>query len=185
MIGRIIVHKSLIDSFKRKAVKAMPYEIIVAILGRMVKNELHIYAFDTIEVETSISGPRVMTLQYGQPEEEIEAGTNLKYFGTLHSHPNSDAVPSEADKKDFVEKFNAEEFSANGIALEFLRDEIMGIMSLRRKKSVIHYSLMFYNIDFEPIELIISETKKGTAKEVNKANPKVPAKRGAKKKKNH
>jgi len=182
MMQRIVVHKSLIDSFKRRAVKAMPYEIIVAVLGKMVKNELHIYAFDTIEVETSISGARVMTLQYGQPEEEIEAGTTLKYFGTLHSHPNSDAVPSEADKADFVEKFNAEEFSSDGIALEYLRDEIMGIMSLRRKKSVIHYSLVFYNIDFQPIELIISETKKGTARDVKKANPKVPARKAGKRK---
>jgi proteasome lid subunit RPN8/RPN11 len=183
MIGRLIVHKSLIDSFKRKAVKAMPYEVIVAVLGKMVKNELHIYAFDTIEVETSISGARVMMLQYGQPEEEMEAGTTLKYYGTLHSHPNSDAVPSEIDKADFVEKFNGEAFTHDGLEWEYLRDEIMGIMSLSRKKSVIHYSLMFYNIDFEPIELIISETKKGTANEVKKANPKVPAKKGAKRKK--
>ncbi len=183
MIQRIVVHKSLIDSFKKKAVKAMPHEIIVAVLGKIVKNELHIYATDTLEVETSIVGARRMMLQYNQPEEEIEAGTTLKYYGTLHSHPNSTVEPSNVDKADFVEKFNGEESIHAGIEYEYLRDEIMGIMSLRRKKSVVHYSLVFYNIDFEPIELIISENKKGTQKDVKKANPKVSTKKNEKKKK--
>lgn len=160
MIQRIIVHKSLIDSFKKKAIKAMPHEIIVAVLGKLVNDELHIYAFDEIEVEDSIVGSKRMVLKYWQPEEEMEAGTTLKYFGTLHSHPNCTVEPSEIDKKYFIEIFNAEEFLHEGFEWEYLHDEIMGIMSLKSRSKVVQYGLAFYNVDFEPIEVIISETKK-------------------------
>jgi hypothetical protein len=67
MIERIIVHKTLIDSFKRKAVKALPNEIIVAVLGKMEKNDLHVYAFDKLEVVKS----KHTFIQYEQPEEEL------------------------------------------------------------------------------------------------------------------
>jgi proteasome lid subunit RPN8/RPN11 len=182
MIERIVVHKSLVDSFKRKAAKAMPHEIIVAVLGKMANDELHIYAFDHIEVDSSVVGARRMMLQYGQPEEEMEAGTNLKYYGTLHSHPNSTTKPSDIDKKDFMEKFNAEEISQEGEVFEYLHDEIMGIMSLNKKTKVIQYGLVFYNIDFEPIEIIIAEDKKNQPKEA-RTHTKVIAKKATKRKK--
>ena len=167
MIKRIVIHKKILESFKRKAVKAMPNEIIVAILGKMEKHDvLHIYALDTLEVVSSEVKTRVKILKYYQPEEEMEAGTTLKYFGTLHTHPDMAIEPSEADKKDFLEKFNAEEINHMGTTWEYLPDEIMGILSFKRGKKVIQYTLAFYNIDFQQIQVTISEDKRKSRKNV-------------------
>ena len=169
MIKKIIIHKNILDSFKRKACKAMPHEIIAAILGKIEKDVLHICALDDIEVEVSVVRTRSKYLKYGQPEEEMEAGTNLKYYGTLHTHPNMTVDPSDDDKKDFLEKFNAEEYSSDGCSWEYLPDEIMGILSLVKKKKVMQYTLVFYNIDFTQIQVTTAEDKKKKAKNVNKS----------------
>ena len=158
-IRRILIHKSLIDSFKRQALKVMPHEHIVALLGRMVDDDLHICALDSVNIITSTSGPLKITLYYEHPEEEIEAGTNLKYFGTLHSHPNKSLDPSEDDKKDFLNTFNNVEYSEGPHEGEYLPEQIMGIMSVTKKKKVHQYGIQFYNIDFELIDLIISENR--------------------------
>ena len=158
-IRRIVIHKSLIDSFKRKALKVMPHEHIVALLGRMVEKDLHICALDNINIVATRSGPLKITLQYDHPEEEIEAGTTLKYFGTLHSHPNKSLDPSNDDKKDFLNTFNNVEYSEGQHEGEYLQDQIMGIMSVIKKKKVHQYGIQFYDIDLQPIDLIISENR--------------------------
>lgn len=165
MIKRVIIHKSLIDSFKKEAVKVLPWEYIVALLGKMKGDDLHIYAFDRLEITSWTNGQRKATLEYWQPEEEIEAGTSLKYFGTLHSHPYGTTEPSEDDKVDFRRIYNDGEYEDGKFAGEQLRDEIMGIMRVEKKKRVIQYGIAFYNIDLEPIEVIISETRKKTKRE--------------------
>ena len=164
IINRIIIHESLLDFFKKKALKALPYEVIVAILGKIVGDELHICAFDEIDIKSATVDAKKWTLTYNQPEEEIEAGTTLKYFGTLHSHPNGKTDPSEEDKEDFLIRFNGEEITFRGLICEHLYDEIMGIMSIKPMKYVIHYGLSFYNIDLEKIEIIISENRKRKVK---------------------
>jgi|ERR1035438_2992397 proteasome lid subunit RPN8/RPN11 len=156
MIERIIVHKTLIDSFKRKAVKALPNEIIVAVLGKMEKNDLHVYAFDKLEVVKS----KHTFIQYEQPEEELEAGSDLKYFGTLHSHPNGTLHTSEDDRESFFNAHNSDHFMIEDHEGEQLMDEIMGIMGIVRKRKVIHYGIAFYNSEIKPIEVIFSENRK-------------------------
>jgi proteasome lid subunit RPN8/RPN11 len=161
MIQRIIIHKSLIDSFKKTAIKALPWEYIVAVLGKMICDDLHVYAFDKINMDSWINDTNESTLHYWQPEEEVEAGSGLKYFGTLHSHPNGTTQPSECDIKDFRKKYNHGDYTdEEGFIGEELCDEIMGIMQVAKKKRVIHYGITFYNINLEPIEVIISETRK-------------------------
>ena len=155
MIQRIIIHKSLIDSFKRKAVKMLPKETIVAILGKQVDDELYVYAFDSLNIRRAWN----TRIEYEQPEEEMEAGTTLKYFGTLHSHSNGMLHLSEMDKKSFLE-CQSEYFIFEDCEGEQLIDEIMGIMGIARRPKVIQYGIMFYNNALKPIELIISETIK-------------------------
>ena len=88
-------------------------------------------------------------------------GINLeKYFGTLHSHPNGTLHCSEADKQSFLEAQN-EYFIFEDCEGEQLIDEIMGIMGVEDRPKVIQYGIMFYNNALKPIELIISENKKG------------------------
>lgn len=158
MISSIVVHQKLVNTFKRKAVKAIPQEIIVAILGKMDEDILYIHAFDYLDIDKHNSTAKKITITYSQPEEEIEAGTKLKYFGTLHSHPNSTIEPTDVDISEFRKVFNAEPVVLDGEEVEYLHDEIMGIMSVTKKKKVIQYNLVFYNIDLEPIPISYSET---------------------------
>jgi proteasome lid subunit RPN8/RPN11 len=161
MIQRIIIHKSTLDSFKRKAIKALPYETIVAIIGKVENNELLIYDFDTLNIISSEDDGEWIMLKYDQPEEEIEVD-DIKYFGTLHTHPDATTEPSSIDIEDFFTRYNAEEYCHDGYEWEYLHDEIMGIMSIKNKENVIQYGLNFYNIDLKPIEIVISESKKGS-----------------------
>lgn len=162
MIKRIIIHKTLIDSFKRKALRAIPKEHIVAILGKLSTDHesLYAYAFDEIEITSQTDTAKHVYLEYYQPEEEIEAGTTLKYYGTLHSHPRGSTAPSEQDKEDFRAHFNNENENFRQYVLEYLPDEIMGIMRVIKKNRVTQYALTFYNIDMTPLELYISESRK-------------------------
>jgi hypothetical protein len=164
MIRKIVIHNTLVNRFKREAIKALPHEHIVAVLGKTTRGIIYVHALDELEVFAKKSQVRKDTynIEYYQPEVEIEAGSNLKYFGTLHTHPNEDVpTPSELDKKTFWEQYNNEFYVAENCENEILRDEIMGIMSLNKKGKSVKHNLAFYNIDINTIELEIRKTVNG------------------------
>jgi len=163
MIQRIIIHKTLVDSFKRKALKAFPHEHIVAILGKMVGNDLHVCALDELDEVETFNNSKYCFIQYYQPEEEIEAGTTLKYFGTLHSHPAGTLKPSEEDRHGFFKAYNEDSFEFQGHEGEQLCDQIMGIMRIVKLPKIIQHGLAFYDIDFKSLEILISEDRKKKA----------------------
>ena len=160
MIQRIIIHKSLLEKFKQEAKKFLPWEYIVALLGKQIDDEVYIHAFDKIEIDSWHNSNRKSTIVYWQPEEEIESCHHLKYFGTLHSHPYGSTRPSEDDIKGFREKYNDDEYKDGEHIGEQLQDTLMGIMLVERKKKVYQFGLSFYDIDLNPIEIIITETRK-------------------------
>ena len=165
MIQQVIIHKRLVDEFKRRALAAMPYEHIVAVMGRQQGETLYVHALDVLDVYSNVSNDKEIAISYQQPEEEIEAGTTLKYFGTLHSHPNRALRPSKADIKDFREGPNSDFYSKGTWHGETLRDEIMGIMRVNKNKKVNQWGMVFYNIDLSPVELLIAENKRGPKKQ--------------------
>lgn len=161
MIQQVVIHKRLVDAFKRRALAVMPHEHIVAVMGRQQGETLYVHAFDVVDVFNKVSNDKEIAISYYQPEEEIEAGTTLKYFGTLHSHPNRALRPSKTDIKDFLEGHNSDFYPCGTWHGETLRDEIMGIMRVNKNKKVNQWGLVFYNIDLSPLELLIAENKRG------------------------
>lgn len=161
LIKKIVIHEDLIRGFKNSALKHSPYEYIEAILGLQKDTTLFVYAFDLIGITSSIETKNYIEIVYDRPEEEIEAGSNLKYFGTIHSHPRYSLEPSDIDKSQFIETINENLVEYDGVQHEVLTDKIMGIMFAREQPKVIEYGLVFYNEAMEKIDLIITETKRG------------------------
>jgi hypothetical protein len=128
-------------------------------LGKIINDDLHISVFDSLEILSAVNDKEYYYLNYSQPEEEMEAGTSLKFFGTLHSHPTGSTKPSEQDISDFLDKHNNEDYGDEEHEWEYLHDEIMGIMGIKKHRKVIQYGLVFYDIDMKPIEVIISEDR--------------------------
>jgi len=161
LIKKIVIHKKLIESFKAKALLANPYEYIEAIMGLQKKDCLYVYAFDEIQIINTINSRTYKEIQYCRPEEEVEAGTKYKYFGSIHSHPGSgcDLRPSRKDISDFLNQGQQETFWEGGSEGNCLTDQIMGIMGVHRKKKVIEYGMVFYNTLMEKIDVIISENR--------------------------
>jgi hypothetical protein len=161
-VHRIIIEKKTLEGFKRRAFKAFPNEHIEAVLGRFEPsnkvrmNTLYVYAFD--ELDQAKSGKR--RIDYFLPEEEVEAGTTLKYFGTLHTHPKTHCEPSPDDWESFLKTSQVEEQPVETYYVQILLDEVMGIMYLDKKSTKKMYGFAFYNRQGQQIEFIISEIPK-------------------------
>lgn len=161
-ISRIVVDKRLMTEFKRRAFRAYPKEHVEAILGKVGHTDnidvLYVFAFD--ELEKDPEKTKKNTVIYDYPEEEIEAGSNLKYFGTLHTHPNTDLVPSPLDWKDFMANQDNEFLSGGkkrGVIHITMVDEIMGIMYLSKKMRQKFTGCAFFNRMGNQIEFIVAE----------------------------
>lgn len=153
-ITQIVIHNDIVNEFKQKALRAYPNECISAILGKQVMDTLYIYALDDLSVNRT--NPR--GISYQSAEEEIEAGTNLKYFGTIHTHSNAVLTHSYIDKKGFIaDQFK--ETNSCGFIDEILEDRIMGIMAIADRKKVFQWGLIFFNEQMQQIETLISESK--------------------------
>lgn len=159
-VHRIVIEKKVLESFKRRAFKEFPNEHIEALLGRLQitndMNVLSIYAFEKLDKEKAEK--RIVV--YSMAEEEIEAGTSLKYFGTLHTHPKSRLEPSDEDWKSFLHTSQVEEQLVNGYYSQVLLDEVMGIMYIDRKAKQKFSGIAFYNRQGNQIEVVISEHEK-------------------------
>lgn len=160
MIKKIIIHESLLTRFKGTAFNAVPFEHIEAILGKQVKEVLYVYALAEIKIFSMTNTKDMKIISYYPPEEDIQADTGYKYFGSLHTHPNGDISPSTEDIADFI-RGETEEFYWEGEEqVEILNEKIMGIMSIRRRKKVYEIGIVFYNTDMEKLELVITENRK-------------------------
>jgi proteasome lid subunit RPN8/RPN11 len=154
MIKRIVVHKDVINAFKRRALKKYPNEYGEIILGKLSDNDtLHIYVFDRLNIFSATSS----VLHYGMPEEEVCEGHNLDFFGVIHTHINSLDGPSETDWHFFDYAVNEDHSILNDEEITTLNSYVIGILYLKKLKNVTHWSLYFYNINHEPIEIIYSE----------------------------
>lgn len=157
-IKRVVIHSLLLNSFKRKCLEAYPYEYITAVLGKQKGTTLYIHALDKLDITEQVNAKRKLFIQYDQPEEEMEAGTNLKYFGTIHSHPGyGGCIPSDDDKKDLSITATESDYSDGSVAGETLTDKLMGIMYLEKRTKVNHFGLVFYDVNYNQLEVLISD----------------------------
>ena len=156
LIKTIVIHESLIEEFRKKALKESPYEHIAAILGCQKADTLYVHAFDELEIIQVTNTRKYRMIQYDRPEEELEAATKLKYFGTIHSHPKALPDASTEDRTEFLSHSTVDLEDYNGFQTESLLEAVMGIMSVHRRKRIIESGIVFYNTDMEKINVIIS-----------------------------
>jgi len=159
-IQQIIIHKDLVNRFLKKSLEVLPSEYIAGIMGEEKNGLLLIYDLIAIEVERTVFHKEEDSIEifYYKFSDDAEA-ENFKYFGSIHSHPACSPIPSELDIETFYKGFNdeADDIDGDEIYDGMPRDIIMGIMQVNKKEKVSQYNLMFYNIDLNPIETLISE----------------------------
>jgi proteasome lid subunit RPN8/RPN11 len=104
MFSRVRVSKNQLDHFRRKAREAAPLEIEAFLTGRVVSlDEIEIINFHypkSYKIQTA------QHVQWNTDDMDIlkdKANTNnLRILGSIHSHPNWDAVMSPADYRAYV-----------------------------------------------------------------------------------
>lgn len=160
MINKIVIHEKLLNDFKNKSYLEYPQEYIVGVLGKRKDDILYVYSFAELECKSKYSDKKEANVCYYLPEEELIYKTKFEYFGTIHSHPGGDVEPSKDDIKSFRENYNDEFYYDEKYEGETLREKIMGIMSFYKKNKVFWYNFAFYDIDLNPIQIVISENRK-------------------------
>jgi proteasome lid subunit RPN8/RPN11 len=94
---KVQVARSVLDGFRKRALKKYPSEYMETIFGRISGQVIQILAFYPIEHE----GTPGRCAYYAAAMEEQQDGTDcppkMKWLGTIHSHPEGSSTPSDAD----------------------------------------------------------------------------------------
>jgi hypothetical protein len=157
-LTRVVVDPIVLKQFKKRCIADYPKEHIEAAMGRVHGSVVYIHAFDPII-------PKVTTnrfLIYDRPGEEIEAGTNLKFLGTIHTHPNALLEASADDWYQFLADTDAgrAEIQTQKSYDTIITDTIMGIMSIIKRRGRFFTGFIFYNLDKKVMDFLVGEPLK-------------------------
>src|SRR5512140_3083718 len=94
-VAEIVVDRRVLGSFKRRALKAYPREILEQVVGKIVGHQARIFAFRDLEYEASKN--LVVMESDVNPMTENEDGMHLSILGTIHTHPQNTVEPSDLD----------------------------------------------------------------------------------------
>jgi|WetSurMetagenome_2_1015567.scaffolds.fasta_scaffold787663_1 proteasome lid subunit RPN8/RPN11 len=159
IISKIIIHKNLINKFKRDALFWYPHEHIQAILGKQRGDILYAYCLVNYSNVTRKMKHNLPLIYYALPDIEMVEDTHLTYLGGIHSHPGGPLYYSSIDRSSFLQPSIENTSIVNGYQCEFLQDKIMGIMQVSKLKHGCQYGIVFYNLLMQQIPYIISEVK--------------------------
>lgn len=104
MFSKVRVSKSALDYFRRKAREASPLEIEAFLTGKVLSlNEVEILNFHYPKNYLSQTKDQVQwsTEEYDALKIKADAN-NLRIIGSIHSHPEWDAVMSSSDYSAYV-----------------------------------------------------------------------------------
>lgn len=95
---KVVVSKSELMKFRRRALKAYPNEKIELVWGKMVgRSTFHVYLFDQIKHLRGKNWCQSDEVDHEISVQEAQA-QGLVVLGTIHTHPNrDDCQPSEPD----------------------------------------------------------------------------------------
>lgn len=93
--NKVCVDKGVLDSVIFYAKEAYPHEFLSLLDGTIKKNVLYVTGLIFIPGETSDTGA---VLHYDQ------VPPNIKYYGSVHSHPGPSNRPSDADLETFSKR---------------------------------------------------------------------------------
>ena len=144
-LTEVVIDRKLLGSFKRRALRAFPREILEQVVGRVVGTQARIYAFRDLEHEAS--GGKVFMDEDVNPMTEGEDLTRFSVLGTIHSHPQDTIEPSELDWQSMQQD----------------GELVMGICAIRRTAKRRFVSFAFFNRSREHVQLTIGEPENGGA----------------------
>jgi len=104
MFSKVRVNKNALDYFRRKAREASPLEIEAYLTGRVLSlNEIEILNFHYPDSYLEQSKEHVQWSTEQMDALKVKADNlNLRILGSIHSHPNWDAVMSSTDYQAYV-----------------------------------------------------------------------------------
>ena len=140
-VTEVVVDRKVLGSFKRRALKAYPREILEQVVGNMVGTQAHIYAFHDLE-QQGLKGV-VMIDDDVNPMTEGEDELRFSILGTIHSHPQDTVEPSELDWQTMRQD----------------GELIMGVCAIRKTDKRRFVSFAFFNRSREHVQLTIAEAQ--------------------------
>lgn len=96
---KVQVSKKILDSFRRRALKRYPKEIMETVFGRVVDDTVQIFAFYPIDHTASTEACEYYPIDLEEQREKEDAPEypHIKFLGTIHSHPDGGPDPSDSD----------------------------------------------------------------------------------------
>jgi proteasome lid subunit RPN8/RPN11 len=140
-VTEVVIDRKVLGSFKKRALRAYPREIIEQIVGKMVGTQARIFAFRDLEHEASTSAV-VMDVDIN-PMTEGEDGLRFSILGTIHTHPQDTVEPSELDWQTMRQD----------------GELIMGVCAIRKTAKRRFVSFAFFNRNREHIQLTVAEAE--------------------------
>ncbi len=140
-VTEAVVDRKVLASFKRRALKAYPREILEQVVGKIVGAQARIFAFRDLEHQASRSG--VVMDDDVNPMTEGEEGMRFTILGTIHTHPQDTIEPSDLDWQSMRQD----------------GELVMGVCAIRKTAKRRFVSFAFFNRNREHIQLTIAEAE--------------------------
>ncbi len=94
---KVQVARNVLDGYRRRALKKYPDEYMESIFGRVDGQTILIMAFYPIEHKGTPEKCEYETAAIDEQQDGTDCPPNMKWLGTIHSHPDASAHPSGAD----------------------------------------------------------------------------------------
>ncbi len=140
-VTEVVVDRKVLGSFKRRALKAYPCEILEQVVGKIVGTQARIFAFRDLEHEGSRTA--VLMDDDVNPMTEGGAGARFCILGTIHTHPQDTVQPSDLDWQTMRQD----------------GELVMGICAIRKAAKRRFVSFAFFNPLREQVQLTIAEAE--------------------------
>jgi proteasome lid subunit RPN8/RPN11 len=140
-VTEVVVDRKVLGSFKRRALRAYPREILEQVVGKLVGTQARVFAFRDLEHQGSTNA--VIMDDDVNPMTEGEVGMPFAILGTIHTHPQDTVEPSQLD-------------------WDSMRQDgelIMGVCAIRRTAKRRFVSFAFFNREREHVQLTIAEAE--------------------------
>ncbi len=144
-VTEVVVDRKVLGSFKRRALKAYPREILEQIVGTIAGTQARLFAFRDLEHQGLKTA--VMMEDDVNPMTEGEDEMRFSILGTIHTHPQDTVEPSDLDWQTMRQD----------------GELVMGICAIRRTAKRRFVSFAFFNRNREHIQLTIAEAETSAA----------------------
>jgi proteasome lid subunit RPN8/RPN11 len=138
-VREVVIDRKVLGSFKRRALRAYPGEVLEQVVGKIVGAQARIFAFRDLEQQGTKG--KVFMDDDINPMTESEEGDGFSILGTIHTHPQDSVEPSYLDWQTMRQD----------------GELIMGICAIRKTAKRRFVSFAFFNRARDHVQLTIAE----------------------------